>query len=473
MKQLITIDQRGCGQGKTTDGIYKRIHANVANNIKTLVAVPSINLMNQYLVDLGDTVQVINSELFNKKNFDLGLCEYKSTVEAFMNAVHEDKPIIVITHATFVMLPKIGERKKYDLIIDEAIEDIIHITKVRTVNNEIWKPNLDLLNIFEFENSIVQEIVELDKLDDEKWYELYQYRQPTDTLFTDSPSFQTITDKNYIHHVTGLGWSVLNDQTGGESTVISTLNPDVLKNWKSVYIASAAFHFTKMYHWMQANDFDIYVPSGYRFKPHNCNIKLYTSNNNKFKWSNTKRETYPEILAKFHDEVLSHVKGEKVIALRNNGESQHLGDLEKKVTHNVHGMNDLQDYKNVSLESALIPDPKTKKFILDNWLQSMNKHEQNRAMIHMQCGHLFYQVIMRTKLRSRNYMNEQINVFVPDQDTGVCITDYFDVNGIHPYEMDITSGIQFKPRGQPEKLVKLTPAEKQKRYRERKKQLPD
>jgi len=466
---MIILDKRGCGQGKTTDGIYKRINSNQVNNIKTLVVVPSINLMAQYKKDLGD-IEIINSQLYNEKDYKLGLCEFKTTVAAFMNCVRENKQIIVITHATFVMLPKIGERKNYDLIIDEALEDIIHITKVKTDPSQIWKPDLDLLNIFEFENSIVQQTIEMDKFDDEHWYRLTQYREPTDTLFTDSPSFQAITDKNFIHHVTSLGWSMLNEQTGGESTVVSTLNPDVLKNWKSVYIASAAFHFTKMYHWMLANDFETYTPAGYQFKPHKCNIQLFTSHQSKFKWSNTKRETYPEILTKFHEEVLNHVNGEKVIALRNNDESQHLGDLEKKVSHNVHGMNDLQEYRNVSLESALIPDPKTKKFIIDHWLQYMSRTAQNRALIHMQCGHLFYQVIMRTKLRSRDYMNEQINVFVPDQDTGVCIIDYFDTTGITPHEMDITSDIKFKPRGQPEKDVVLTNAEKQKRYREKKKQ---
>ena len=49
---MITIDQRGCGKGKTTDGIYKRIHANKLNNTKTLVVVPSIKLQEQYKKDL-------------------------------------------------------------------------------------------------------------------------------------------------------------------------------------------------------------------------------------------------------------------------------------------------------------------------------------------------------------------------------------------------------------------------------------
>ena len=67
---MITIDQRGCGQGKTTDGIYKRIHANKQNNIKTLVVVPSIRLQEQYKFDLDYPIQIINSHLYNEDSID-------------------------------------------------------------------------------------------------------------------------------------------------------------------------------------------------------------------------------------------------------------------------------------------------------------------------------------------------------------------------------------------------------------------
>lgn len=441
---MITIDQRGCGQGKTTDGIYKRIHANIQKNIKSLIVVPSIILQEQYKIDLDYPVQIINSQLYNEDSDD-----FNTTIQAILHHMKNGTNIIIITHQAFVKLPRTSHKMKYDLIIDEAIEDIIHKTTITSTHHDVWKPDLDLYNLFEFENSIIEKTIELDIENDEDWYELHQYREPTQSLISDSPSFRNITDKNYVHHVTSKGWHILNNQSGGTINVISVLNPDILKNWHSVYIAGANFFRTKMGHWLISSKFDYYTPRGYEFREHKGNIVLHTSHDSKFTWSNTKRQNHPTILANYHEYVKNTSIG-KVLAIRNNGEKQSMHEYEEKLKHNVHGMNNLQNYFDISLETALIPDPQIKKFILDNWLATQNKYEQKRSLIHMFSAYLFYQVVMRTKLRSREYNNEQINVFVLDQDTGVCLMEYFDPN-IESREMDITSQITWKKNGRPVK----------------------
>ena len=463
MTQLITIDQRGCGGGKTTDGIYKRIHANQQNNIKTLIVVPSIKLQEQYKKDLDYPITIVNSQIYNEDSSD-----FTTTIQACLHNMKNGTDIIIITHQAFVKMPMTGHKIKYDLIIDEALDDIIRKTDIASVNNEAWQPDYDLYNLFEFSNDIVQQTVELTKDDDEEWHQLHQFREPTQGLLSDSPSFKNITDKNFVHHVTSKGWHILNGQDGGMAHVISTLNPDVLKGWRTVYIAAAAFTNTKMYHWMINNDFQYYTPKPYRFEQHVGNIKLFTSHNNKFDWSNNKRKTYPEILNKYHEQVKQHASGE-VITVRNNSEKQNLGDIEVRLNHNVHGMNDLQQYKDISLETALIPDPQIKKFILDHWLIKMSKEDQKRAITHMFSAYLFYQVVMRTSLRSRNYSGERINIFVLDQHTGVCLMDYFD-NITEVGEMDITSDIPLKKRGAPikyetDEAQKQAKRERNKKYR--------
>ena len=107
---MITIDQRGCGQGKTTDGIYKRIHANHQNNIKTLVVVPSINLQEQYKKDLDYPVQIINSKIYNE---DSG--SFTTTIQASLHHMRVGTNFIIITHQAFVKLPMTGNKTKYDL----------------------------------------------------------------------------------------------------------------------------------------------------------------------------------------------------------------------------------------------------------------------------------------------------------------------------------------------------------------------
>jgi hypothetical protein len=448
---MITIDQRGCGQGKTTNGIYQRIQDNYSNNIKTLIVVPSIKLQYQYSEGLDLPITIINSEIYNEKS------EINSTVKAAINSMRRGDMIITITHQCFVKLPTSGYKSNYSLIIDEALDEIICKTNIAAANNEVWNPNFDLYNLFQFKSNLVEQEVDLTPEDDAKYHQLIQIREPSQSLLSDSPSFRQITDKNYIHYVTSKGWNILNQQTGGNTNVISVLDIEVLKNWHDVYIAAAAFNKTKMYYWLKSHNIKTYTPRHLEFVPHKGNVKLFTSNNSKFVWSNNKRKTYPEILQNYHNFVKENSIG-KVLTIRNNSESQSMGNSEKRVNHNVHGMNDLQEYFDISLETALIPDPAIKNFIVDNWLVLENEYQRKRALTHMFSAYLFYQVIMRTKLRSRDYNNERINVFVIDQDTGVCISDYFatlsDIG-----EMDITSNIALKPRGAPLKYI--TEEEKQ------------
>ena len=143
------------------------------------------------------------------------------------------------------------------------------------------------------------------------------------------------------------------------------------------------------------------------------------------------------ILDRYHDLVNKNASG-TVISVRNIAETRKLKN-EFNVKHNVHGLNDprYQLCADVSLESALLFDSKTEKFIIDHWLTSMSKSEVKKAITHMQSAYLFYQVIMRTKLRNQNYNNELVNIFVLDQDTAVCLMDYFDVDSISSEELAI------------------------------------
>lgn len=444
---MIIIDQRRCGAGKTTNGIYKRIANNIKNNIKTLVVVPSIKLQEQYNVGLDYPISIINSDLYNENSVD-----FVTTIQATLHHMKLGTKIIIITHQAFVKLPKTTYKSNYDLIIDEALDDIIRKTSVTIDKTDVWNPDLDLYNLFEFVDSIIEQTVNLDVDNDTDWYQLHQYRQPTQSLVSDSHNFKSITDKNYNHYVTSKGWHTLTGVDGGTVNVISVLSPEVLSNWHSVYIASANFFYSKMGNWFIHNNFEYYTPNEYNFSKHTGNIVLHTSHDSKFTWSNTKRQNHPDILQKYHEYVVS-VTNTKIITIRNNNELSNLGDIEKNVKHNVHGLNDLDSYCNISLESALIPDNIIKNFIIDNWLTHLSKYEQKHMITHMFSAYLFYQVVMRTKLRSKEYSGEQINIFVLDQDTGVCLLEYFEITSC--VEMDITSHITWKKVGRPVKYMSI------------------
>jgi hypothetical protein len=361
------------------------------------------------------------------------------------------------------MLPFNKHRKDYDLIVDEAIDEVIKKTSIVSVNSDDWNPDYDLNNLFSFKDDITTQVIELSNDDDDTWYQLYQDRTPSYSLISDSPSFKTITDKNYVHYVTPKGWNILNNQDGGIVNVISTLNPDSLKYWKSIHIAAAAFKRTKMYHWMQANN--LFTQTQNVFKKHKGNIKIWASNDNKFNWSNNKRKNIPEILNDYHNLVNTNASG-KIIAIRNNEELRSLNN-EERIGHSVHGLNNssLQACNDISLESALIMDSHTKKFIMDNWFSAiLNKSEVNKKIIHMQSAYLFYQVVMRTKLRNQDYNNERINIFVLDQDTAVCLMDYFDeISDVG--ELNITSKFISTQTGRPQTSDELKQEKKTDRNR--------
>lgn len=465
----ITIDQRGCGLGKTTQRIYKRISHNLKAGIKTLVVVPGINLQNQYNTDVDDA-KIINNKIYNKYHY-----KYKSTVSALVNSMREGENLIIITHKTFTLMPKdFGYKNQYDLIIDEAIEEVTKISKVVYKKSQ-WEVNLNLNQLFEFSNIVQQQAIALSE-EDNDWTQISTTNNSGHTLLNDSENFTNLIDNNYLHYVTGHGWRVLTQKTEGEARIVNVLDPHILTGWYDVLITAAAFKYTKMYHWLLNYGYTFNIITD--FIPHNNNIKLHTdrtigqkyaqsAGKNSIIYSNNLIKKYPEVVDNYHTYINKHRTG-RVITIRNNHQSKSLPD-EEVLSHNVHGMNNYQDITNVNLESALNMDPHIESFYRNVWLCGYNKYHADNMILHFHSAYLFYQVIMRTKLRSQSYANEAINVFTPDLSIATALLDYFDTfNDIN--EMDLLMGIKVIPKanGRPKITNPKTPYERIQKYRAKK-----
>jgi len=474
-----TIDQRGCGKGKTTQRIYNRIQYNIQHNIKTLVVVPGLQLQKQYSDEktgIDYPAEVINNKVYNKYHY-----KYKSTVQALVNSMSSGENIIIITHKTFTLLPKDnGYKNQYDLIIDEALEEVVKLSKVTYKKTE-WDINFNLANLFSFENEISQEAIELSD-EDGDWTKISIKLNPGQTLLNDSESFNNLIDPNYITYVTGHGWKVLIQKTEGEARIINVLNPHIITGWHDVLIAAAAFKYTKMYYWLKTYNIDFYIIT--EFEPHNSYIRLHTDKNigQRFNkeltgktgiiYSNTLIKKYPEIVNNYHTYINQHRTGE-LITVRNKHQDKKLPN-EKELSHNVHGLNDYQNITNVNLESALNMDPHIESFYRTVWLSLLSKSNQDRMILHFHSSYLFYQVIMRTSLRSINYTNQVIDVFTPDLSIATAILDYFNEDFVEIHEMDLLNGIPETPKnnGRPigtTKLDKMSKSEYNKRAYETKK----
>jgi hypothetical protein len=203
-----------------------------------------------------------------------------------------------------------------------------------------------------------------------------------------------------------------------------------------------------------------------QFTPHKGDIHIYCHHDHKFNWSISQKKKYPTLLKEYHDVVKTLYTG-NIIVLRNNGEKTTKLPRENKVTHNVHGLNtaEMQATCNTSCESALIPHPAQYSFITQTWLAAYTSKKDSehlkRCIKQMYMAHLFYQVIMRGILRTRTYNNERVNIFVLDQMTATCLSEYFEFTDSH--EMDFTKNVM------PPKKIPLTSTQRSQKARALKK----
>ena len=440
---MISIDERGCGQGKTTQGIYNRILYNLASDIKTMVVVPSIELQYKYR-DRFPQASIINCEVVTN-----------TTSKEISRQMTNEAQIIICTHQAFIRLHHTGLRSYYDLIIDEAIEDVIrrnHITFEGDSTLAMIHWNKRILP-----TPVSKKVFDVKRFDDDTWYQMLVTEieeEERNHIINESETYRKIVDPNWDHYMRSVDYHNMINRTN-TFHIMHQLKLDILDGWRDIYIASAAFRNTKMYQWLKNNKKEMRVVT--KFTPHAGNVHIWTASRPNWRWSKTQADTQPEILDAYHDFVNNNATG-KVITVRNNSiQNQYLSN-ERRVSHNVHGLNDAEliSITNISCESAIIPSPLEINFIKQVW-SDIHDNKFKRLVKQMYMGHLFYQVIMRCKLRSQDYNNEQINIFVLDQDTSEALAYYFDNVTAH-HDNSYT----------PKKKVAMTSAERVKKHRAKK-----
>lgn len=430
---MITIDRRGCGCGKTTDpnnGIYKKIKTHYLNEQNVLIVVPSIKLQDQYKKDLNLPIKVINTN--NSNNIS----------DVILNSFRNNERIILITHESFTNLTSYGYRNNYHLIIDEALENIFKTTEVFYKKNTNWKPELRFNEIFKPEDN---ETFELS--DDDTWFKFKKYITETDVLINDSPRFKSITHDNYFLYATKNSWQVMNGIEEGKALVINELNPEVLSGYLSVHICSANFEFTYMYKWIKQYKLNHQFITD--FTRHTGNIHLHAPV--KFKWSIRKLNNEPDVYKQYIEYVNNNLTGQ-IISIRNNSNTDNYYVDETRISHNAHGLNEYTHINNVSIESAINPNPMFIHFLKNHY------GLDDKEITHGFSTHKFYQIIMRTKLRTKT--NEPIHIFMIDEDNGALILEYLDITEYHEIDLKYVA----KPRGR--HIKHMTVEEKQKARKE-------
>jgi len=447
---MINIDSRGCGVGKTT-GTTNSIFADVKEKYllgqQCLIVLPSIRMFKEYdnylssIIDCPDDLVSIHSG-----NSDT------QTVHRLFEALGDRKQIIVITAHTFMKHKwHNGVKQNYYLYIDEALtvyrelkfwekrtskitlDWSKHTKEVSLINSNIYAPDWHLMTV---EDGLADS-----------------------SFVSDNASARQLQDSNWLNWVTAVDYQcMLSPISNRAFYVIQELNADIMREWKYVRVACAAFHVTFMSAWLTSNKID------YKVLPH-CKFVKSTANmtvhfpvlDNAINWSMSKKKNGHWIHAAFSEYVQNLSITDPVLFLRNKNDStKGLYATEQSVPFNAHGLNDWMKYNKVSLEATINLTPQLNKWFKD--------HLTDFDSYLARTGYDFYQVLMRCCLR----LGKPADVYVIEVKLVTQVFDHFFEDFDYEY-MEFQS-LEADAKLQGHKAIPLTSAQKQKSYRERKKQ---
>lgn len=482
----ITIDARAAGQGKTTQGIYSRLRANIALQQKTLVVVPSKALQEQYKAAFP-LMRVINR--------DGSTSVYKDSIDALAF-----DSLVCITHQAFLNLPFKtlgGLFREWNLILDEVF--IPFTTANITATGKLAGLHFD--EMFEMD-----EIASYTTADDDTNYFGVKVKTSTgqQNLFQVSETLRQLTSEAWDFDCTRKSYESIIKGEAKRVEIMGLLAKEVFSNWNSVHIAAAAFDKTPFKDWMDIMEFETETVVG--FVPHaNGRVRMHIAmepNINHigkdvrqpFNFTNYAREKNPEVMQQFAEYVKSNMPAETAfIWAANNSEALDFNDLSNdhlasdsrisRVSHNPHGLNHLTHTTGVVLGTAIRVSPTTAK-----WLAYKFGFGKRKGFVEKVVAYGFYQIALRTGLRNAMEFAGVIDIFVLDGVAGQAMLDYFDPRQIEFHEIRVQREAQrelamtpeairlrairaAKAEGTKTKKTPMTSAERKRKCLEKKKAL--
>lgn len=436
MKKIL-VDSRACGAGKTTKTIIPQIKKNASIGIKSLVVVPSHKLQYQYQ-DALITATVINSETGDGVNAQLQTA-----------LVNKDINVIVISHQAFMYHTKIPNsvRDNVALVIDEAFDP--YNSEQIDLLDSAGRRYFDFEGVFDWLDPEISEIEPDIAAKSTDWYRISVVSSTPPTLLASSQQWMRLTNGNTRLWATWAAGNTLINNDGTQAKLVRELSPDLMQGWHSVWVAAAAFEHTFMAQWLVDNSLDLIEV--YPFEVHTAPLRLHLPNVDKeLNWSMNFCNTQPAAYKKAVDWINKQTQG-KVLYVRNDKHNLKVEGVQ--LSHNAHGLNEYTHFTRYAHLSALRPNPNMGSFFTTKL--GMSKQQQVMAFN----GYTCYQLMMRTALRDSTNTS-WVDVYVLDTTLGLCLLDLFENH------LALTDIPLRDPR---EKKEPLTPAEKQRLYRQRKK----
>ena len=427
---MITIDSRRCGAGKTHgfNGTLDKIRENISNNQNTLIALPSIHLVDDYSTHFTNCVKITSIETSNVQS-------------ELQNAINEMCEVVIITHAAFLEseIPQ-SLRKQYTLIIDEAIDPWRFHTYEQTKYEKVFDWNKLIYSHTDY-NEPEYSVVKFDDI-------------LTNTITMFSSLARDISSPNWINYVRNEGVENLLSGSAVKINIIQELDPLLLYSWDSIHIAAASFDKTFMHMWFKKHKIKFKIVEEFKKHAETLNVYYPDDGDGGWAWSRNKKTTMEWLQNEFHNEIVKSVGPVNYLRLKNNNQSR-LTTNEVKVPHNAAGLNNYSHIENVVLESSLNPAPE-----FSAWLNEIADVYLNNddAVFSARTGYIYYQVLMRSCLR----VGKTANVFVLDKRAVIDLADYFSSINLCDWEPT-------KPKTYVKKKSPLTNAERAKAHKLKKK----
>ena len=440
--QNIQYDSRSAGSGKTTGrradgtigvGIYPKIIDLYKRNQRVLIVVPSHHLQDQYCAaeeftgSIASHITLIRSDGSSTENVS------KQIADAMGNR----KQLVLITHEAF-KLTSISDAVKadYHLIIDEAFDPygfkLIRSTASNPLNiHKVFGVTRAVQNAWDYKAKKITIDADSDiEFEQTKWAVMAKLEDEieTSTLQEESKTWKALVNPNSRLWVNQDNWTRINGGEVGDINIGIELNPNIMKGWKSIHIAAAAFEFTFMFNWMFKNGVIPRQILGCEFIPSSRVPMFYAPDYSDFIWSKTANKEAPNIYREFNQFVAAELNGRVPLVVRNNFNDVKT-DNEEKLTHNVHGMNNYASHTAVVLGSALNPSNSYRDFLRFQYAFGDTEKDEKfeQYLVRAWAGYLFYQVLMRSALRNPN-SQAIVDVFTLDKRIMVALGDFFNID---------------------------------------------
>ncbi len=473
-KTSITVDARGAGQGKTRKGIYPMLARLAQSRTPTLIVVPSQLLQEQYCTD-NPTLKI--SKINSSHDSGSGL----NVSAEILNALANRAPMLIITEEAFRRTFISWDIKcDYILIIDEAInpysiEELGIDPKIALQLDKIFSLADKPSSWCSFENDIKPTLDGMlfdrtikassyNRMIPTEWASLKRIAVESSSIFEESLQWRRLMNPNTRLWVTWGHWQKIKAGETRELSIAVELNDSMLNGWISVHIAAAAFDTTFMSMWLKANgvSYTTCVP----FMPHK-QAPIFHIPQAEFSWSKYKRNTQPDVLPEFYRYVEHQLQGGPCLVVRNNDELSAKLKNEQKITHNVHGINTYSDSTAVCLSTALKPGWSFKAFLSQQAeVAGIGDQDRDGYIAKAFGSYMFYQILMRSALRVEGN-SKPVHCFVLDHEIAMGLIDYFETDA-HIKQMNPFALTCMNKSPRKKTKTAMTPAEKQKRYRERK-----